>query len=86
MFEKVRTEEGGWGVGWGVVGVNATSGHLGALVAQRIPFTFLSCALSRGLVAARCFSPPFPSATGLDYITMHSLTHLLPCASFPADG
>lgn len=26
------------------------------------------------------------STTGLDYITTHSLTHLLPCAPIPADG
>lgn len=28
----------------------------------------------------------FSSFTALDYITMHSLTHLLPSAPFPADG
>lgn len=37
------------------------------------------------LVATHCLSI-FPFTTGLDYITMHSLTHLLPCAHFPADG
>lgn len=57
-------------------GGNATSSHLGALVAQRISSYFPLALRDVDLVAAHCLSI-FPFTTGLDYITMHSLTHLL---------
>lgn len=67
----------------------AFSGHLEALVAQRnliivLFYTWWSvkwCGSGLPLVHS-----VFPSTTGPDYISVHSLTHLLPCAPFPADG
>lgn len=64
---------------------NATLGHLGALVAQRISLLFSLLCQEMWIWLLLALSV-FPSTTGLDYITMHSLTHLLPCAPFPADG
>lgn len=67
----------------------AFSGHLEALVAQRnliivLFYTWWSVKwCGSGLPLAHSV---FPSTTGLDYISVHSLTHLLPCAPFPADG
>lgn len=65
MFEKVKTRE-----------KNAFSGHLGALVAQQSPSprSLVHCGVSGDVDLGLSVSP---STIGLDYITMHSLTHLL---------
>lgn len=63
---------------------------LGGTSGTKNLFTFLSSTFCQEMLIwlplSLSLSPSFPSTTGLDYITMHSLTHLLPCAPVPADG